>query len=1472
MRLVARCVGMLLLLSSFSETRAADERPGSPPEGSLSASARLPRSRSAETLLAAARQHLQNGRPAEALDPLAGLLAGEQGFLATEEHWADSRALANRLIAALPRAQLDLYERQYGAAAQRSLSAAVRSHRISDVWEVAVRYRNTRAGLDALRRLSAWHFVRGEFELAAGGYAQVREHPLADAPIRRTALLRQTVALIESGDAAKAVTALEAVRGEFGERTNSIGGKPGEVHAWLDSRLQESSGTERDAGSSEPEGLPSLDPVWSYEPPLPEDIEERIATALDEAVEYGVAPLAGSVPLVAGDVVVSRTLTELAGIKVSTGELLWQRPASGTMSDVLRNPERLGGGAGDEFAEQVLLPRLLASPLYQTMTAERDAVFLIEPVPREAARPGTEAEGTADQPEPRNRLIACELGTGLELWNIDAVTIAAGESPRECYFLGPPLVVDESLLLIGQFGTELRLLALAQGNGECEWSLLLAEAPRHLANDPRRQHLACPVQMMSGQLICPTAAGLVVAVDPLTRTRIWAYRYSVDHFQPKHEPSALLDSRPVQDRWWHGWKDVALATAGGMLIIASPESEFLHALDAATGELRWRRPRGEGQFLAGIAERGVLIGEKYGLAALDAETGELRWTAGTGPPAGRGFAAAMHYYLPLAEGAVARVEITKGTIERTHPVFDNPPGHLVSCRGGMLVQSPHRLSRLAPLQRRLSQVVDALVTDPVDPDLLESAARLSREAGDFAAAAVSLRRLREHDDDESIDERLRQALIGELHAHPDRLEMIAAEIEPLLSSPEEQIAWRHAVAVTRRDPNAALQAYFRLLELNPSGEFLAARGPKRLVRFDRQVQAEVADLLARTRSPELEELQAAFQAELSRAGRSQDPFALQRLAEHFHQVPWVRETRIRLAAGAGIGVHFLRSELALLEMAADRDHATAASALYALAKLMEERRSPVDAAARYRRLLAEFPNVALDENRTAAEIVRQLPEESPVAARIHGGPADPWPLRQPAQSTRQQINFAVYQWRVPVDAERGSLLDRLDVAYEHRTGRKVRFSGDGHRGSWELELPRSRFPFRSSVEVVRGWGLGDLLILRAGTDLFGIAALDENCEPNARIVWTLDTMGERPVNLSRTRLDTTDDPSGSGDDHTFFDGFDRPIGRVGPVLPGYVCYQQRGKLIAVDPLSGAKLWERFDLPEGTVCTGDEEFVLLFQPGSRSLEVLRSIDGATVQTGTLPGPPAGVVLCRGRDAIVQESRDARFHLARVDLISGATRWALSFPIGSQPVPVDQESLLVVQPDGTLQLLSIREGGVVAEHRINMPLRLERVETVIDERRIYIAVSGPVLSQRALQVNQIHGGFRNPLIDGTLLAIDRYTGEKLWSTRLENESFPLDQPKVAPFLVLHYRTPDPEALQSDTAISVVRCLDKRTGEIVLDYRGGIGDIYTTVLPDFEQEWIDLQLPRQTIRFDYSGRPEPVPESEDRPADAEAPANAP
>src|SRR5262249_49066962 len=125
---------------------------------------------------------------------------------------------------------------------------------------------------------------------------------------------------------------------------------------------------------------------------------------------------------------------------------------------------------------------------------------------------------------PTNRLTAYELATEGKLsWEIDGAN--AANDLAGAFFLGPPLAVDDTLYVLAEIRSAVYLLALEPRTGHLEWRQQLVGLEQSVMLDPQRRLSAATPSQSAGILVCPTSAGIVVAVDLIAREFAWVYRY-----------------------------------------------------------------------------------------------------------------------------------------------------------------------------------------------------------------------------------------------------------------------------------------------------------------------------------------------------------------------------------------------------------------------------------------------------------------------------------------------------------------------------------------------------------------------------------------------------------------------------------------------------------------------------------------------------------------------------------------------------------------------------------------------------------------------------------------------------------------------------------------------------------------------------------------------------------------------------------
>ena len=90
---------------------------------------------------------------------------------------------------------------------------------------------------------------------------------------------------------------------------------------------------------------------------------------------------------------------------------------------------------------------------------------------------------------------------------------------------------------------------------------------------------------------------------------------------------------------------------------------MLHCLDVLDGQPLWKRPRGQGLFIAGIADDRVVIVGRNQIESFRLQDGTQLGTPTSIPaPSGRGLLLDGRYLLPLSTGEIATLDLSDSRI------------------------------------------------------------------------------------------------------------------------------------------------------------------------------------------------------------------------------------------------------------------------------------------------------------------------------------------------------------------------------------------------------------------------------------------------------------------------------------------------------------------------------------------------------------------------------------------------------------------------------------------------------------------------------------------------------------------------------------------------------------------------------------------------------------------------------------------
>ncbi len=1437
----------------------------------------LPIDKAAQTKLHTAQEYIAEKRWNEAIKLLQSVVdQREDSFIhidadpvtKTGERTCSSREEATRRIGALPAAGLEAYQIAYHEPAQRVLDQAKERHEAQLLQDVVRRYRYTRPGAEALELLGAYALDRGEFDLAAVCYQRLLERTSRGGP-SKDLLFKAVLAFRFTGNTELEQQTTRQLAFEIGGGTFKIGKQTytaEQVRAEI-ARLPAARATSGDTlvfrhdrgrvGATAGD-FPYLQPAFHVATTEPDPSGEeawslKLLKASMKANPANAALLPAAVPIAVGERVVYRSAFGLHALDAKSGKELWRTPSPLGLDTMAHTDAGKKVQIDDWFQRQYpnMKNVLFDNSVLGTLSSDGTKVYAIEdlPLPPHPNQIMMDQQGQKRYFGPlkdfinHNHLRALDLTTGKVVWEVPSKK-APSRDLEDAFFLGVPLPIGGNLFVLTERFDDLRLLCLRADSGTVLWSQTLGSPREKMLLDVGRRTQAIHLSYEDGVLVCPTNSGLVLGVDPMSRTLLWAHIY-------RDPPSAADPNNPGAiygynvDTLTNAWKGAAPLIANGRIIFTAVDSDALRCLDLHTGALLWKIMRTEEDLYVGTVHDGkVLVVGKNGCRLYSLTTGSQLWQQQTERPSGIGVACGKYYYLPLDKGGLLALNLDNPRESaQIAPHSDHKPGNLVLHGGLLWSQDVLSLTAFPEMTAYLSRVEARLKIDAHDVAALAERAELRLDRGDVAAAAADLHAVLANKPSQEQAQKAREKLFttltqllgrdftgGEKYLAeyldlckvPVPADAPEAERTRLEAEGQKRLTQYHILVAHGRASQGklgeAVKAYRALHERTRSEELLAIPfDPTVQVRPERWVQTQVGVLVSQASDKERAALQVELEREWHALAGGNDLAAVERFGTLFGAIPGPlgapgRAALFRLAERRVTDANrrfALDAELALhrLQLQADTP-AFAAQALYTRARLLARHGLLEDATDCYRELNADYPNEVIAEGRTGAQLFADLENDKRFLPYLHEPRSNL--VGTKVKATESTGNFNLTKAVVSHEPHYnynlyGNPFGNATAMIDKRTAppapyRHLRFLLDVPNGQlqvvdrdtgaerWSVPMPVSgaRQYINDGTDMVCYRAVDHLAVFSIGQFIVAVDLIER------RVRWTLNLLEGQTVNA---RFGFQPGPDGTiyvySNDGS---GMTGRYGLLGPVTRSGCYVQTANGLAAIDLATGQTRWLRRDVPTYFDMHGDDEYAYLVERQMVGEGAVRGVRAFRVSDGVAVDVPEAV------DAFAHRQRSIGRHLLvadmgpREELIvrfydvqTGKDFWKKTYPAGSLLLDGNAPDVVAVASmQGHADLLDPLTGNELQRLKFEPKFMAKAVSGVLlrDKTQWYVGFQlpkGPNANVDDGPNPDTSGEIVSLPINGRLFAYDRKTGDLRWASELKYQMLIVERFEELPFVL-------------------------------------------------------------------------------------------
>ena len=1388
--------------------------------------------------------------------------AEESSYLKDQNHrWQLATRAAEETILEQPPTVLKRYRQLNDDEANHKLQQANNAND-PELWAaVARRFFLTNAGRSAMDRLASYNLDLGRASLALFYFDRILTSPAHQESRLDSTRVKRTLAatILDRADEESKLP-----------KTMTIKGRPESIAPWLKGFRKE--WTEHDntpkiaptkedvSDSSKRANWPLLAADWQWgmtrDPMITSMIDEIASASLPRQ-----APLLfGQQPVLVDGRIFFRDFDSTAALDPVTGERVAEYTNRTAITSEFKRPENRAyamspNPSGFECT-------FVANQVYGQLTTDGSRVYQIDDLPLNpnpylppfANQPG----GDAGTDRSRNSIVALDAKTLEVRWRIGPANDKTTDGPT--YFFGPPTPAQGKLYVIGERRSEIGLYCIQPETGEILWRQLLAVASRGIDSDIFRRSQACRVVDANGILLCPTNLFLLVAIDPVTRGRLWEYSLATEGQIPVQY---TLGTQTIPPPAMINGTDAPLVTSNAV-IVSEPLGQRIHCIDLETGKPRWQVPRDSDWYL-GSAGSSILISiGSHQARGIRIGNGKVAWKAAIPVPSGRGIAIDSDYLLPTTDGRLLVIDMGSGRIMRELSSRDRLPLGTVIAEGDKIFTISSSGLQSFPRMGGVQKEVDRLLAgNPQETAGLYRRALIHLTVGaiadtidDLQGAAVG--------DPNIVEVKQSRTLLFDLASHEALTQATIPEalVNNLATfattDTERGIYLRLKAEYLIRlgqvaDIASILDEHAKLrLESNVPSEWnFVERTPrtwmraflrKTLVRLDTKAQASLLEV---------------YRERLRAAKEASDLDVMRSLAFLLAGQPLGDEVRLALADALIAKDEPAEAEINLLQAAAGSDPATVVAALDKLVELAKLTERPQDQDYFLEQLSTKVSASELPKEEKADLIARfttlrkQLPPDAVVPVSL------PWKSTKIESSAERsfrpepsrRIAFAAQSalpffrpWVIVLDQQRWEL-DFL--------GRQSGLL------DWKLQQLPASLAYQQPLTFQQ---IGSMLVFEQSDSVYAVSGLEK------RLLWNR-SFEDRSSEVTEVVSTSGRVRKVRASSATYLSGqmlWPKIVGSG----PNYLVVRAGKMLSLLDPWTHEILWSRSDLNQDQFITADGEYVLIISPAGK-WSAHRTLDGELTSTGEvgpdirfMNGTNGRRLLLFQTDSTAGQRRILRLY----DPIIKTHVWKQVFPPNTEWKMVDDQRIVLFDDKRNLTILRIDTGEILIREQLEANEVKESIGPTMlhafsDGERLFVG-SNQNFSHENIYPVSPSNNVRMQTVHGWLRAYDLKTKRKLWHRELYNRNLLIGPGEDLPYLVaIGNRLVDIGDEQRRPA-TTVDLLDKGTGEVIAtrdhDQYGTMVELAYSI----RDQWIEVRGNNLRIRFEFlrDGQPaKPVPSVE-------------